>query len=199
MLIWVYAIVIAIANRFRGGGVFVLAGEKTFERDGKDKKHTQIRRLTYAGIVGLLALNPYVGAAAFLATLTGWGFPISAAIGKRAKTDWEEEFLPFDKASKWIVEKIYGEYCAQPYGVVWLTFHGLMTGILFAIALMIPVAINQGIFESIAFFNPLFLGMGFMGFCYAVTSDWERGEILDGFLKGSIIGATVAIQIANLF
>lgn len=198
MLVFLAAFFIAIARRFQGGGVFLLPGETTIERDGKDNKHTQIRRLGYAGCVGIVSFNPFTAAAAFLASLTGWGFPISAAIGKRGEKDFEEEFLPFDIASKWIVEKIYGEYYSKPYGVTWLTIHGFFTGLLFAISYMILAAIQYGPYESLAYFNPLFLGMSLMGACFYLTCDWEKGEILDGALKGAILGATTTIQIMNL-
>jgi len=194
-----------IANRFRGGGVFALPGETP------TNTRSQVRRITFAVLFGLLAWNPWVAVIAFLSVLTGWGFPVSAAI-RRNPTIYQDECWPLDKASLWIVNRIYRKYRPQPYGVIWLTLHGLITGALVGVGFAMPFAVDAGMaahtlgygfLEAIwvglqaipdAFlFTPLL--MAGMGFAYSLTGDWEKGEIADGILKGLALGLAVLLGI----
>lgn len=158
-------LLVALGFRWRGGAKPLLPGE--IHGGAQDNKHTQIRRLVYATLVGLLAWNPLAGLVAYLACLTGWGFPVSAAIGARKDGEWEAECLPFD----WLTTQLVGRAKATRYGVVWLTLHGLFFGLLTAMAM-----------DS---FWPLLWGL--MGFCYFFTRHWERGELAFGFTVGLAI------------
>lgn len=152
----------ALLFRFRGGGVAVLPGET------EDEKHTQVRRVACVVGFGLLAWNPWVTLAAFLSCLTGWGFPVSAAIGARQTTDWEAEWKPLDLPSLWLTHKILGTYDAKVYGVIWLTLHGLLFG---------------GLVAAVTF-SPAFLLLAGFGLCYWLTRHWEYGELAAGALWG---------------
>lgn len=110
MMLAIYLATMAFANRWRGGGWPFLPGE--VNGGPNDHKHTQVRRIVFAALAGLLAwpapstyvpipftdtwltlpasLSVFV--VLYLSTLTGWGFPVSAAIGKRKATDWEAEW-----------------------------------------------------------------------------------------------------------
>ena len=152
----------ALLFRFRGGGVAVLPGESA------NDKRTQVRRVACAVGFGLLALNPWVCAVAFASFLTGWGFPVSAAIGAKARDAFEEEFILLDKLTRLLLGS---HYTSLRYGVLWLTLHGsLFGGALAALTL-----------------NPAWLLLAGTGGCYALAKDWERGEILVGVLWGSAI------------
>lgn len=152
----------AMLFRFRGGGVVPLPGEKS------DNKHTQVRRVVCAVCYGLLALNLWAGIIAFASFLTGWGFPVSAAIGKRKSTDWEAEWGPLDTTSLWLTHKIFGTYDAQRYGVIWLSLHGLLFGGLAAAVTL----------------SPAWLLLAGFGLCYRLTRHWEYGELAAGALWG---------------
>lgn len=157
--------VIAALNRYRGGwSIVLLPGESKVP----DKKNTQQRRILYAIAVGLAALNPFVAAVAYAACLTGWGFPVSAAIGKRKSTDWEAEWGPLDTTSLWLTHKIFGTYDAQRYGVIWLSLHGLLFGGLAAAVTL----------------SPAWLLLAGFGLCYRLTRHWEYGELAAGALWG---------------
>lgn len=156
-----------IANRFRGGGVLALPGETKVP----DHKRTQVRRVVCAAVFGLLAWNPWVILAAYLSFLTGWGFPVSAAIGAKTGSQWEPEFGPLDAAAKWLTEKVNGRYEATLYGTLWLTLHGLFFGLIAAV-----------LTQSVAWL----LLAGF-GLCYKLSKDWERGELIAGALWGLAI------------
>lgn len=136
-----------------------------------DHKRTQVRRISASLGFGLLAWNPFVALIYFLHALPGWGFPVSAAIG--AKTDFEPEWAPLDAAAKWLCTKWFGGYAARPYGVIWLCLLGLMAGSVLALIT----------------FNPLWLMLGYLGFCYLLAADWERGE----FLAGALWALTMAL------
>lgn len=155
-----------IANRFRGGGVLALPGETITP----NHKRTQVRRVVCAAVFGLLAWNPWVALVAYLSSLTGWGFPVSAAI-RRNPTIYQDEYWPLDKAALWIVNRIYRKYRPQPYGVIWLTLHGLFFGGLLALA--------TG--------SAAYLLLAGMGVCYYLTRDWEHGEWAFGALWGLAI------------
>jgi len=141
----------AVINRFRGGGIFNLAGETD------EKRHTQIRRVTYcmAGAFVVWWFHRFdtwqVFTILYLSLLTGWGRPIGAAGG------WEDkelvEFPPFDfvlrplrRAASGIVDVVkehQGEaeyfyennYALQLWGVSWLTLWGLCVGLALAFSL----------------------------------------------------------------
>lgn len=157
----------AIWNRIRGGGVIKLPGESD------SKKHTQIRRVLFAVALGAIALNPMVAAILFVSCLTGWGFPVSAAIGAKKPNAWEGEFFLFDSIAHCITSLM--GYTSRRYGVAWLTLHGLFFGALAAVAMGSP-------------FPVIWAGMGL---CYSFAGNWERGELYDGALKG--LGISLAL------
>jgi hypothetical protein len=157
-----YAIASALLNRWRGGSWPFLPGE--VHGGPNDHKRTQVRRIVFAAGLGLLAWNPWVGAIAFLSCLTGWGFPVSAAIGARKLTDYEPEFSALD----WLSKTLIGQYNARTYGIVWLTLHGLAVGIMLSV-------VTQSLWPLLN---------GFMGMTYWLTRNWERGE----YVHGAIIG-----------
>lgn len=154
----------AILNRFRGGGLFM------FPWETEANKSTQIRRVTYALFIGLVAWNPFVGLAVFLTLLTGWGYPISVAI-KKKHSPIEPEFEPFDKISAWMT----GKTNVHAYGVVWLTLHGFISGT--------AVALLMGSFWPVLW--------ACMGLCYKFAGDWERGELFDGTVKGFTLALAI--------
>ena len=161
----IYALASALLNRWRGGSWPFLPTE--VHGGPNDHKRTQVRRIVFAVGLGLLAWNPWVALVAFLSCLTGWGFPVSAAIGKRDVLDWEPEWKPLD----WLARAWLSFYHSTRYGIVWLTMHGLLFG--GAIALLTG--------------SPWFLLWGLMGIAYWLAQDWERGELLDGAVKGLAI------------
>lgn len=169
----VYPLIMAMANRWRGGAKPLLPGE--VHGGANDHKRTQVRRLAFALAAGLLAWNPWVALVAYISCLTGWGFPVSAAIGARGKLDYEDEFAPLDAIAHFLASTRVGGYTSTYYGVAWLTLHGLLFGGLAALAMASP-------------FPLLWAGMGF---CYYLAKDWERGELYDGALKG--LGIALAL------
>jgi hypothetical protein len=158
----IYALAAALLNRWRGGSWPYLPTE--VHGGPNDHKRTQVRRIVFAVGLGLLAWNPWVGAIAFLSCLTGWGFPVSAAIGVRKPTDWEPEFFVLD----WISKRVLPTYSAKAYGIIWLTIHGALFGALASVAMF-------------SLWPMLWAGMGA---CYAATKDWEHGEYAHGALIG---------------
>lgn len=121
-------------------------------------------------MLGLLAWNPLVSVIAFLSLLTGWGFPVSAAV-RRNPVIYQEECWPLDKASVWLVNRMFGQYYPHAYGVTWLTLHGAYFGA--------HLAIGLG--------SPVFLLLAGMGLCYAFCRDIEEGEMVHGVLWGLVI------------
>lgn len=187
----------ALLNRWRGGGWPFLPGE--IHGGPNDKKRTQVRRIPllvlfglatylaignrgYAFTLPLIDLDVFtpiwllVCLATYASLLTGFGFPVSAAIGKRGKLDYEDEFAPLDAAAHFMASTRVGGYTSTYYGVAWLTLHGLLFGALAAAALASP-------------FPLIWAGMGF---CYYLAKDWERGELYDGALKG--LGIATALM-----
>lgn len=160
----------AFANRWRGGGWPFLPGE--IHGGPNDHKRTQVRRIAFAAMGGLLAWNPLVAVALYLSSLVGWGFPVSAAMGKRRLNDFESEWAPLDWLAKALCLQVRGRYESQAYGVAWLTLHGLLFGGL-------CVAATGG--------GLAYLLLALMGLCYRLAKDWERGE----WVFGGMIGAAV--------
>jgi len=156
-MLFLHILAAMLANRYRGGGVFKFGG-------------TQTRRVTFALVVGLLAWNPFVGGILYLMTLTGWGYPVSTAIGKKV-TSYEKEFKPLDVLALQWAAMLSTQYNPRLYGILWLTLHGLITGI--AVGLVLHS------------FIPLLLSL--MGVLYSVSKDWERGE----YLYGALLGVTI--------
>jgi hypothetical protein len=148
----------AVLNRFRGGGVILLPGETVVP----DHKKTQVRRLFYSVFMGLISFHPLVGLIVFLSLITGWGFPVSAAIGKNP-VPWQREFWLFDKFTEWTV----GKENPHLYGVTWLTYHGSWFGLTTALAIH----------------SPWPFAWCLMGLCYKYAADWERGEIWYGTIQ----------------
>lgn len=163
--IWLVLIpvITAALNRFRGGGLFLLPGETIMP----DHKRTQVRRLVYAAFLALAAWNIWPALIVYLSLMTGWGYPVSTAVGAKSTLPYESEFSPFD----WLAEKIVGPNNPSVYGLVWLTIHGFVFGAMLAIAL------------GSAW--PLLWGL--MGLAYKVARDWERGEICYGLVQGASI------------
>lgn len=159
-LLLLAAVAGALVNRFRGGGLFLLPGETVVP----DHKRTQIRRLAYAGFCGLATWNPWVVLIVYGSLLTGWGYPVSTAIGAKS-SPIEPEFYPFDKLAGMITNS------PHLYGVIWLTIHGLFFGALtaFAVGSLWPLLWCS------------------MGLCYKFAQDWERGELLYGAVQGFIL------------
>lgn len=181
-----------ILNRWRGGGWPFLPGE--IHGGPNDKKRTQVRRIPFVAAFGLITYSvlgnvghdftlPFVGWEVFLPTwllvslsvyaslLTGWGFPLSAAV-KANTRKWQEEWWPLDIVTLGLV----GHQDSHRYGVVWLTLHGALFGSLVGLALQSPI--------------PAVL-WAFMGLSYSYAQDWERGEIVDGLIKGLAIALTL--------
>lgn len=146
-------------NRWRGGGAPYLPGETLVP----DHKRSQVRRVVWALVMGVMALNAWVALALFLSCLTGWGFPVSAAQGKN-QTPWEPEFGPIDEIAH-LLSRGRG---AQFYGTVWLTIHGLLFG---------------GIVAALTHSKFGFL-LGLMGISYRFTKDSEAGERAFGVVQG---------------
>jgi hypothetical protein len=161
-----YAIAAALLNRWRGGSWPYLPTE--IHGGPNDHKRTQVRRIVFAVGLGLLAWNPWVTLVAFLSCLTGWGYPVSSAIGVR--TPVEPEWKPLD-----VLARPFANIGTRAYGTAWLTLHGLLFGGL--------LALLTG--------SPWFLLWGLMGLAYWVARDWERGELVDGAVKGLVIGLTL--------
>lgn len=190
----IVTVLMGAANRFRGGGLIPLPGETTVP----DHKRTQMRRLTYSFMAGILAFNPWVAVVAFLGCLTGWGFPISAAMGLNKPKDWEAEFTPLDAAARFIAT-LGGSlaYHSRAYGITWLTLHGLSLG---AIAAFTGVAIDFVLNLIFGFHwsgfewltaSPWLLLWGGMGLMFASTKNWETGEWRYGALQGLALGAAL--------
>lgn len=122
------ALVGAIANRFRGGGIIT------------PPPHigTQVRRVVYALAGGTMVATSFGwteeamwrgGMAAlvlFMAHLTGWGRPIGAAGG------WEDkplkEFGLYDDLAEYLTSKLGCD--KETWGVIWLTIWGIVAGFL---------------------------------------------------------------------
>lgn len=118
--------IVAAANHWRGGGFILLPGETP--TNGR----TQLRRISYAAVVALLAANPYLGLVFFLVWLPGIGVPFGAA-GKWNKahlTEWE----PLDRLSDWVFKMLMKSDPSLEkqavWGIVWLTAWGLVFGAL---------------------------------------------------------------------
>lgn len=190
MLALLAAIVGAVANRLRGGGVVLFPGETTVP----DHKRTQVRRMVYLFALGSIAMlggaalwQAALGAlAVFLMLLTGWGRPIGAVGG------WEtqplEEFAPLDWLASTITKALKGDPTdhKRTWGFVWLSCYGLFTGFL--------LALTTGALLSI-------LTFGAMGAAYwsvfqfylwrgrAASDGWETAEIVFGAI--SFIGLAI--------
>lgn len=121
---------------------------------------TQKRRVVYAATMAALAMNPLVFAPTFALYLVGLGFPVDAATG--AKKGFESEACLLDTVA------MYLSHGAVSYGHVWLGLLGGMCGI--ATSLIVG-----------SWFPLLW---GFMGACYAIGGNRERGEYVFGALQG---------------
>lgn len=165
----------ALMSRWRGGGWPFILGEVNGGQN--DHKRTQVRRIAFAATAGLFAWNPFVAIVLFASTLTGWGFPVSAAIGARGKKDFEGEFMPFDFLAKWIIAIFGYSYRARAYGIIWLTLHGMLFGSICALWTL----------------EPAYILMASMGLCYSFAKDWESGELL----FGSVIGLAIFLSTYN--
>lgn len=177
LLMLVIAALGAVLNRFRGGGIILLPGETVVP----DHKRTQVRRLTYCAYTSLAAWNPFVGVGIFAWLLTGWGFPVSAAVGRNS-VPWQAEFWLLDQLTILLV----GKANARLYGTVWLTLFGLCTA-----ATVIFLNTAWASYHSGVFTFPLaslwLLGWGVMGLCYRIATDIELGEIYYGAAQSFII------------
>lgn len=136
-----YAAIGAFDNSFRGAGIFKLPGETS--KQGR----TQVRRVIYATIMGLLSGSIYVGAICFLVWLEGIGVPFGAAGG------WNKaplkEFGPIDRMACWLTNKTAGPDTLNQrvWGIFWLAIWGLVFGgaisactLTFSALLLMPTA-----------------------------------------------------------
>jgi hypothetical protein len=164
--LFIYVAVSSYLNRWRGGSWPFLPTE--VHGGPNDHKRTQVRRIVFAVGLGLLAWNPWVALVLLISCLTGWGYPVSAAIG--VKKPVEPEFWPLD----WICRPL-SSISTTVYGVFWLCLHGFLFG-------AILTAITGSLW---------FLLWGLMGVAYWLVNDWEHGEFADGAVKGLAIGLYV--------
>ena len=164
-MIILYALIGALLNRWRGGGWPFLPSE--VHGGPNDKKRTQVRRIVFSAGLGLLAWNPWLALVAFVSCLTGWGYPVSAAIGNTKPI--EPEWAPLD----WLA-KPATRWGNKAYGTAWLTLHGGLFGAL----------------AWVATGSPWMMLWATMGVCYLLTRDWEYGEYAHGAVIGVAIGLT---------
>ncbi len=157
-----WPLIAAFLNRWRGGGWPFLPGE--IHGGPNDHKRTQVRRVVFAAGLGLLAWNPWLALVAFVSCLTGWGYPVSAAIGNKAP--FEPEWQPLD-----VLAKPFIRFGNKAFGFVWLTLHGALFGAL----------------AWLATGSPWMMLWATMGICYVLTRDWEHGEYAHGALIGLAI------------